>query len=91
MTQFTFHCTRRRRAIGERQGAMLASLAEAHAHAMSFARTIASRMPSPQDWRDWRVRVTVETGDEVLVVPFAYILGRAGSDVRSAEPVAAQA
>ena len=91
MAQFTFHCTRRRRTLGERQGAELAGLAEAHERALSFVRAVASRIPTPQDWRDWRVRVTAETGEEVLVVPFAYVLGRTSPDFGSAEPIATHA
>ena len=91
MAQFTFHCTRRRRALGERRGAELADLVEAHERALSVVRSVASRMPSRQDWRDWLVRVTAETGEEVLVVPFVYVLGRAGSEFRSAAPTATHA
>ena len=50
-------------------------LAEASEHGALVMRSLISA-PSMEDWRGWVLHVSDELGDELLVVPFASMLGK---------------
>jgi hypothetical protein len=76
MAQFYFHCSNADEILVDRRGTDLPNLSEAHARALGIAREIAAVATGLDDWRDWLVRVSAADGEEVLLVPFAYALGR---------------
>jgi hypothetical protein len=51
------------------------NLAEARDHAAGVVRSLIMEQ-SAEDWRDWVVHVSDDFDDEILVVPFAAVLGR---------------
>jgi hypothetical protein len=50
-------------------------LAEARDHAASVVRSLTMAC-SLEDWRDWVLHVNDDLGDELFVVPFAFVLGK---------------
>ena len=76
MAQFYFHCTNADEILVDRRGTDLPSLSEAHSRALGIVREMVTVVTGLHDWRDWLVRVSAENGEEVLLVPFAYALGR---------------
>ena len=76
MAHFYFHCTNADEVLVDRSGTDLPNLIEAHSRALGIAREIVAVVSGLDDWRDWLVRVSAEDGEEVLLVPFAYALGR---------------
>ncbi len=76
MAQFYFHCSNADEILVDRSGADLPNLIEAHSRALGIVREIVTVASGLDDWRDWLLRVSAEDGEEVLLVPFAYALGR---------------
>jgi hypothetical protein len=75
MAQVYFHCSNARGVLVDRRGTPVSDLIEACEQAVSRVRSlIASR--SLEDWRDWALHVSDEAGDELFVVPFAFVLGK---------------
>jgi len=72
VTQVYFHCSNTRKVFVDGAGALVNDLVEARDHAASVVRTLteAGRI---EDWRDWVVHVSDDHGDELFVVPFAFV------------------
>ena len=51
------------------------NLAEARDHATGVMRSL-TKTRSLENWRDWVVHVSDDLGDELFVVPFAFVLGK---------------
>jgi uncharacterized protein DUF6894 len=76
MTQLYFHCSNTEHALIDRRGAGVADLIEAKDHATSVVRAMISA-PNLQDWRGWMLHVSDDLGDEIFVLPFDSMLGKA--------------
>jgi hypothetical protein len=50
-------------------------LAEARDHTTSMVRSLVARRNS-EDWRSWVLHVRDDLGDEVFVMPFAFVLSK---------------
>jgi hypothetical protein len=75
MTQVYFHCSNAKKVFVDRQGAMVGDLAEARDQAARVVQTLAE-VRSLEDWRDWVLHVCDALGDELFIVPFAFVLGK---------------
>ena len=75
MTQVYFHCSNTKNVFVDRRGAMVDDLAEARDHATSVVQSL-TKTRSLEDWRDWVLYVSDDQGDELFVVPFAFVLGK---------------
>jgi hypothetical protein len=49
-------------------------LAEARDHATSVVQSL-TKTRSLEEWRDWVLHVSDDLGDELFLVPFAFVLG----------------
>jgi len=75
MTQVYFHCSNAKEVLIDRCGAMVDDLAEARDRAASVARSLTMRR-SLDDWSGWILHVNDDLGEELFVVPFAFVLGK---------------
>jgi hypothetical protein len=75
MTQVYFHCSNTKEVLLDRRGAVVGDLAEARDHATGVVRSL-TKARGLEDWRDWVLHVSDELGDELFVVPFAFVLGK---------------
>lgn len=76
MAQVYFHCCSEQGTLIDRCGVDLSDLAEAYDHAVTLVHLLVGS-PSIEDWRQWTLHVSDELDDEVFVVPFASVLGKA--------------
>jgi sirohydrochlorin ferrochelatase len=74
MTQVYFHCSNPKKVFVDRRGAVVDDIAEARDHATSVVQSL-TKTRSLEDWRDWVLHVSDDQGDELFVVPFAFVLG----------------
>jgi hypothetical protein len=74
MTQVYFHCSNAKEALIDRCGAVVDDLAEARDRAASVVRSLTTAR-SAEDWRGWILHVNDGLGEELFVVPFAFVLG----------------
>ena len=75
MTHVYFHCSSANEVLVDSSGSTFEDLAEARDHATSVARSLIMER-GPEDWRDWVVHVNDDLGEEIFVVPFAFLLGK---------------
>jgi hypothetical protein len=75
MPQVYFHCSNPKEALIDRYGAVVDDLAEARDHAACVVRSLTNAR-SLEDWRGWVLQVNDDLGDELFVVPFAFMLGK---------------
>ena len=75
MTQVYFHCSNAKEVLVDRRGAVVDDLAEARDHAAGIVRSLTTAR-SLEDWRRWVLHVSDDLGDELFVVPFAFVLGK---------------
>ena len=75
MTQVYFHCSNTKNVFVDRRGAMVDDLTEARDHATRLVKSFTNER-SVGDWRDWVMHVSDDQGDELFVVPFAFVLGK---------------
>ncbi|MET4205161.1 hypothetical protein [Bradyrhizobium sp. LA6.12] len=76
MTQVYFHCSNAKKVSVDYLGALVDDLVEARDHAARVVRSFANER-SFDDWRDWVLHVSDDQGDELFVVPFTFVLGKA--------------
>ena len=76
MTQVYFHCSNTKKVFVDRRGTVVDDLAEARDHATRVVQSLI-RGRSPEDWRDWVLHVSDDQGDELFVIPFNFVLGKA--------------
>jgi len=74
MTEVYFHCSEAEHFIVDRRGSAM-DLNEAHAHAERLVRSLVMTSGN-EDWRDWRMHVTDDLGEELFALSFSSILGR---------------
>jgi len=75
MTKVYFHCSNADEVLVDRRGAIVGDLADAPGLAVNVVRSLA-RARSREDWRGWILRASNDFGDELFVVPFAFVLGK---------------
>ena len=75
MSQVYFHCSNTKNVFVDRRGAMIDNLAEARDYATIVVQSL-TKTSSLEDWRDWVLHVSDDQGDELFVVPFAFVLGK---------------
>jgi hypothetical protein len=75
MTQVYFHCSNTRETLTDRSGAIVDNLAEARDRAASVVRSLTAAR-NLEDWRSWILHVNDDLGEEIFVVPFAFVLGK---------------
>jgi hypothetical protein len=76
MTQVYFHCSNTKKVFVDYRGAVVDDLDEARDHATRIVESV-TRECSLEDWRDWAVHVSDDRGDELFIVPFPFVLGKA--------------
>ena len=74
MTQVYFHCSNTKKVFVDRRGAVVDDFAEARDRATNVVHSL-TKTRSLEDWRDWVLHVSDELGDELFIVPFAFVLG----------------
>ena len=75
MTQVFFHCSNTKKVFVDYHGAVVDDLTEARDHATRVVQSFTNER-SLEDWRDWVLHVSDDQGDELLVVPFTFVLGK---------------
>lgn len=75
MTEILFYCSNNGRLLPEGYKVAVESLTEASEHAVRVIRA-RMRLPGPDDWRSFLLHVCDDLGEELFVVPFAFVLGR---------------
>jgi hypothetical protein len=75
MTHVYFHCSNPERVLLDPRGSDVEDLTEARDRAVRVVREFVSSR-GPDDWRAWTLHVSDEDGEEIFVMPFAYVLGR---------------
>ena len=75
MTQVYFHCSNSREVRLDRSGEAVSDLAEARDRAACIVRSLIMGRDA-EDWRDWVVHVNDDFDEEIIVLPFAFVLGK---------------
>jgi len=75
MTHVYFHRSTTKKVFLDHHGAVVNDLAEARDHAPRLVQFYTNER-SLEDWRDWVMHVSDDQGDELFVVPFAFVLGK---------------
>ena len=75
MPQVYFHCSNPKEVLIDRRGAVVDDFAEARDQATCVVRSLTAAR-SLVDWRGWVLHVNDDRGDELFVVPFAFVLGK---------------
>ena len=73
MTQVYFHCSNTKEMLIDRCGAMVDDLAEARDRAACVVRSLTTAR-GLEDWRSWVLHVNDDLGEELFIVPFAFVL-----------------
>jgi len=76
MTHVYFHCSSSERVLLDQYGSDVDDLVEAHERAKQIVQQLVISR-TPDDWRAWTVHVSDENGDDIFLMPFAHVLGRA--------------
>jgi hypothetical protein len=75
MAQIFFHCTNARGVLMDRRGTFVSDLIEACEEATRRVRSLVAAT-NLEDWCHWALHVSDEAGDEIFVLPFAFVLGK---------------
>jgi hypothetical protein len=75
MTQVYFHCSNTKEVLVDRCGAVVDDLVEARDHAACVVHSLIMAR-NQEDWRGWVLHVNDDLGEEIFVVPFAFLLGK---------------
>jgi len=76
MAQVYFHCSSSGGVWIDRSGQAVSDLAEARDRASCIVRSLIMERGA-EDWRDWVVHVSDDSDDELFILPFACVLGKA--------------
>jgi len=76
MTQVYFHCSSSRTVRIDRSGQAVNNLAEARDRAACIIHSLIMER-GEEDWREWVLHVSDDFDDELFVLPFARVLGKA--------------
>ena len=75
MREAYFHYANPEHLLVDKRGAAVSGFADACIHADRLVRTMIAAH-NDEDWRGWELRVTDDLGEEIFVLPFAFILGK---------------
>ena len=75
MTDVYFHCSSNGRLLPRRQVVAVESLTQARDYAACVVRSLLTT-PGMEDWRTWILHASDELGDELFIVPFAFVVGK---------------
>ena len=75
MTHVYFHCANSERVYVDPCGVEVEDFTEAHQRASLVIQQLVSHH-NLEDWRAWTLHVSDEEGEEIFLMPFAYVLGR---------------
>jgi len=75
MAQVYFHCSSAHGVMLDRRGTDVEDLRDVRSYAVRFVRSLVDS-PSSEDWRNWVLDIRDEEDGELLVIPFASLLGR---------------
>jgi hypothetical protein len=75
MATLYFHCVGKQEALIDRSGSEVDDLYDARARAFQVIQSFV-KSEGPQDWREWTVHISDHEGEELLLVPFTWVLGR---------------
>ena len=75
MAQVYFHCCNDSRVLMDRSPAEIDDLTDICERAMQRAHILIAA-PTMEDWRNWTLHVSDETGEELFVMPFAALVGK---------------
>lgn len=75
MTEVYFHYSNAGGTLVDGRAAVVTDLTDARAYAELAVRSLVMR-PGPEDWRGWVLHVSDDLGEEILVLPFASVLGK---------------
>jgi len=75
MTQVYFLCSNTKKFFVDQFEVVVDDLADARDHATRVVQSFTNER-SLEDWRDWVLLVIDDQGDELFVVPFAFVLGK---------------
>jgi hypothetical protein len=75
MTQVYFHCSNAKEILIDRSGAVVDDIVEARDHATRVVQSLTAAR-NLEDWRSWVLRVNDDLGEEIFVLPFAFVLGK---------------
>ena len=75
MPQVYFHCSNATDVLMDPRGAEVEDLVEARDHAASVVRSLTASHDL-EDWRSWLLHVNDDLGEELFVLPFAFVLGK---------------
>ncbi|WP_065751291.1 DUF6894 family protein [Bradyrhizobium paxllaeri] len=75
MAQVYFHFSNARGVLMDRCGTSVSDLIEACEKATSKVRSVIAAT-NLEDWRDWALHAIDEAGDEIFILPFAFVLGK---------------
>ncbi len=75
MARVYFHYSNSDGVCVDQRGTAVGNLFEAHERAAWAVRSLIAG-PGPEDWRDWTLYVSDDLDNEILVLPFASMLGR---------------
>jgi hypothetical protein len=76
MTQVSVRCSTARGGLLDGRVAHVDNLIDAKDYATRVARSLIA-IPNARDWRDCCLTVVDDLGDELFVIPFASIIGKA--------------
>lgn len=75
MTHVFFHCANSERVLLDPRGIDVEDLVEAHQHGTQIIQQMVNSR-GPDDWRAWTLHVSDAEGEELFLMPFAYVVGR---------------
>ena len=75
MTQVYFHCSNATDVLLDPRNAEVEDLVEARDHATSIVRSLTASH-NLEDWRSWLLHANDSLGEELFVLPFAFVLGK---------------
>jgi hypothetical protein len=75
MATLYFHCAGTQEVLLDRSGSEVEDMFDVRARAFQIIQSMITT-DWPQDWREWNVHVRDDEGEELLLVPFASVLGR---------------
>ena len=75
MTHVYFHCANSEQVLLDARGAEVEDLVDAHKQATQIIQRMVNSHCS-DDWRAWTLHVSDEDGEELFLMPFAYVVGR---------------
>jgi hypothetical protein len=74
MAHVYFHCSSTEQVLLNYRDADVADMSEARARAAQVVRGLVAA-PGSEDWRDWMLHVSDDTGEMLFALPFTAVMG----------------